>query len=230
MSGPLSLLGGMEHTPGCEPIDRRLLDAVEARTPVVTLVPAASSGRKRPNTIRLGRRYWTRLGAEVRIAVPSDDADHAADALASADVVVLPGGDPRRLDRTLRQTRLLDALLAVWRHGAALTGSSAGAIALAEWRPRLRPPAPLDLVHGFGVLRGCAVAPHYESRTIRRWARRVSRRRPDVTILGIGERSGIVGADGSFRATGPHPVALLRAGSEERFDDGDRLHLDAAGD
>lgn len=229
MSGPISLLGGMEHRPGCETIDDRLLEIVGIDEPVVTVVPVASAPRKRAFTIDLARRYWSGRGAEVRIALPGEGRpDAVRGAIEAGDVIVLPGGDPQRLVCTLRDAELVEPILDRWRQGVALSGSSAGAMALAEWRPRLRPPSLLKLIPGFGVIAGCGVAPHYENATVRRWARRVSGRHPDLRVLGLGSYSGIVGAGERFQAVGPEAFVLLRDGHESRFEDGDQVSLDVA--
>src|SRR5438105_15646405 len=78
----------------------------------------------------------------------------------------LTGGDPGLVVDVLRESPVWRAIVAAWRRGAALAGSSAGAMALGEWTlvrraypghaGRRYKPA-LDLVPRV------AIAPHFES-------------------------------------------------------------------
>src|SRR5207248_9895398 len=104
----------------------------------------------------------------------------------------LTGGDPGLVVDVLRESPVWRAIAAAWRHGAALAGSSAGAMALAEWtlvrkaypgHAQRRSKPALDLVPRV------AVAPHFE--TFRhRWVDSVLAEPPaeHVVIVGIDER------------------------------------------
>lgn len=233
MTGLLALIGGAEHTPGCEPIDQALLEATGRSAPRVVLVPAAASPRRHGETVELARRYWSRLGARFAVALTSspEDVDHALDALADADLVVLSGGHPARLCASLAGSPVRNRIVERWRNGAVLAGSSAGAMALCEWNLRLRPPNPLTLAPGLGVVGGCLVVPHFNRYGLPRWAGRAINRLPRLTVLGVDERTALIGRDGRFGVVGQGSVTSFCDGASVKHLRGGELVLPpAAGD
>jgi hypothetical protein len=67
VTGLVAALGGHEHQPGCEPIDRRLLAESGLRRPTVAVLLAATVPRRVEAKIAEATTYWHRLGARVRI-------------------------------------------------------------------------------------------------------------------------------------------------------------------
>jgi cyanophycinase len=209
--GPVALLGGHEHRHGTEGIERTLLEQLGAAAPRVAVVPVASARRQVGMVAALARTYWTALGATVRIALPdANGSRHALDVIAGADVIVLTGGVPNRLVSALGASPVWDAIIERWREGAALAGSSAGAMSLFAWRLRLYPPHPLDLVPGLGPLDGWIAAPHFGRFRAERWATAVSGRFAGLGILGIDEGTALVGRRGRFAVVGSGAVSVLR--------------------
>src|SRR4051794_34402058 len=92
-TGPTVLLGGWEHTTGCESIDESVMDHIGTRSPRVSIVPVASTPRMLPVAIDRAHRYWRSLGGTVAVALPREnDPRPAIEALDGADIVVLTGG------------------------------------------------------------------------------------------------------------------------------------------
>ncbi len=211
--GPVALLGGGEHRDGCQPIDTWLLERAGRGRGNVLVIPAASTRRTVPGTAALARNHWTALGANVTIALPDGPALTAA--VETADLVVLTGGIPDRLIAALGASDAWDRILARWREeGVGLSGSSAGAMALLEWRLRMWAPHPLALAPGLGPLRGHVVAPHFDRfvgdhPVRRRWAARQQARYEGLTVLGVDERTALVGHDGRWEVLGRGAVTLL---------------------
>jgi cyanophycinase len=125
----------------------------------------------------------------------------------------LTGGDPGLVVDVLRDTPVCEAILSAWRSGAALAGSSAGAMAFGEWtlirktypgQPRRRYKPAL------GLVAGVAVAPHFETFG-HRWVEPALAEPPveDVTILGIDERSAVVWDGNQWTARGPGTVTVI---------------------
>lgn len=228
MTGVLALHGGAEHTPGCESLDRLLLDLTGRAVPVVTVVPAASSPRRRPLSASRAEAYWRRLGALVRIAPAGEPGEvrAALDVLDEADLVVLTGGHPERLHTSLAGSPIWRRIVRRWQAGVPLSGASSGAIAFCEWRQHLTWPSPLRMVHGFGLVPGCAVAPHYDLAPAHRWATLVARRHPDLVILGIDERTALVGRNGEFEVRGRGGVTVLHGGAAVRRTVGEAVRLE----
>lgn len=221
MSGLLALLGGGEHLPGCEPIDRYLLDHTRASAPTVVVVPFASSLRTRARTVGLAVEWWERLGAQVLVCPPVWEAEPWL--FDRADVIALTGGVPDRLHGRLADTALWGRIARRWRAGAHLAGSSSGAMVLGAWRQAVRPP--FAVRPGLGLVPGVAVAPHHERPAVQRVARLRASTHPHLTILGIDERTALVGRDGQFRVLGRGRVEIHRGAWRRRLDPGDDVDL-----
>ena len=125
----------------------------------------------------------------------------------------LTGGDPGLVVDILRHSPVWAAIAAAWRRGAALAGSSAGAMAMGEWTlirkaypghaERRGKPA-LDLIPGV------AVAPHFDAFG-QRWVGSVLREPPaeDVVIVGLDERSAALWDGRAWTARGPGRVTVV---------------------
>jgi cyanophycinase len=221
--GPLALVGGDELHPGNEPQDEVLVRAAGGG-PAYVLATAA--GRQRPELAVANAVAWFgSLGLEVE-ELPATRRSQAtsagnAERARAGRFFYLVGGDPGLVPKTLADTPLWDAIVDAWRAGAALAGSSAGAMALAEWtlirdrmpgddRRRYRP--------ALGVVPGIAVLPHFETFG-HRWIDSASER-ADVVLVGIDERSAALWEDGRWRALGAGGVTVVASGDRRRFDSG----------
>lgn len=226
MNGPLALIGGWVHSLPCLPVDRRLMELVGKPRPVVTIVPFASNPRRRPQAGQTGRRFWEDLGAEVRIAVP-DPVDRlpGPDALEGTDIVVLTGGYPVRLRSALAGSPMWSRIEGMWARGVAVSGSSAGCMELCEWTVRLQPPNPFTLVPGLGLLRNCVCLPHFNRYRISRLSPRLLRL-AGLTLIGVDERTGLIGTGDDFEVIGAGSVTLVRNGAAFRYPSGARFRLD----
>jgi cyanophycinase len=223
MGGLLLLNGGDEFRPGNEPQDREL---VAAAAPGPAYVVATAARRQHPEmAVATATRWFAGLGLEleelpVYTRTDAGSADLAARA-ASAGLVYLTGGDPGLLAQTLRGTRVWAAIAGAWSEGAALAGSSAGAMALCEWtlvmarwpRHHERRLAPaLDLVPGTAVL------PHYETMGSR-WS--VEQPPEGLTLLGVDERTAAVWDGAGWHAAGAGAVTVIAGGRTDRFAPGE---------
>ena len=160
MKGPLALVGVDEFRPGCEELDRAVLDAAGADKPVVLVLPTASANQGPQMAAANGVRYFSELGAEAA-ALMVLEPEHANDgglisAVESAQAVYIAGGDPMHLLAVLKGSLLLDKLIDANRRGMAITGSSAGAMVMAAWM-RYR-----DWTLALGLVPNVTVLPHHE--------------------------------------------------------------------
>jgi cyanophycinase-like exopeptidase len=221
MPGPIGLLGGLEHYEPMLSVDRRILDEVGVFRPEVLILPLASFRSQAVACGALAVSHWSRLGARAHAVIPKSGVDRVSlEMVEGADVVVLPGGVPNRLMAALAGTSLLRAIISRWEAGAALTGSSAGAMALFERRLNLYPPDPFRLIPGFGLLDGFVVAPHFDRLRVRRWFRPFLRRMGSLGLLGIDESTGLVGRDGAMQVLGRGAVTTARADATEVWPSG----------
>ena len=220
MTGPLALVGGAEFQPGNEEQDRVLAEAAAGRPAYVV----CAAIRDRPEmAVATARRWFATLDvdiAELRVRSRGDASVAATiEAATQAGLVYLAGGDPGRTVQLLTGTPVWDAILAAWRGGAALAGSSAGAMALCRWTmvrdrwPQHDTRRPLDAL---GVVPDCALLPHYDTFG-QRWIPSAQEALGiDVTLVGVDERTAAVWRNGEWTAMGPAAVTVVRGGRQQR--------------
>jgi cyanophycinase len=223
--GPLILVGGAEFGPGNEPHDRAFASAT-AHGPAYVIATAAV--RQDPDAaVRTARRWFAGLGLEVeelRLRGRREAADPAiVEAARSGAGFYVCGGDPGLTVELLRDTPAWAAVVEAWRGGAALAGSSAGAMAFGEWsliragmshaRRRFAP--------ALGVLPGVAVVPHFEEFG-EGWL--PSLRSPDrAVLLGLDTRTAAAWLPGiGWRAMGAGRVIILDGARRQVRVDGGR--------
>ena len=217
----IALHGGGEFLPGDEPFLTAILTAAprDAGSVRVAVVPTAAA-RGRPdlagaNGVRALERVALGLGAAIEAeVVPVLDARSAADPglaarLAGATLIHLPGGDPDLIPALYPGSEAWMAILAALERGAVLAGASAGAMALAPvtWTPQ-------GMVRGLGLVPGLIVVPHVDASS---WGRVLDRygdrRPPGLGVLGLAERTGVIGRPGSpWEVAGEGEVRWLPPG------------------
>ena len=217
-AGPLILVGGAEFLPGNEPQDRLFADAAAAGPAYVIATAAVRQDPDR--AVATARRWFAALGlevAELRLRGRRDAADPSTvDAARAGRGFYLCGGDPGLVVKLLAGTPAWDAVVDAWRGGAALAGSSAGAMALGEWtliragvshaRRRFAP--------ALGLLRNVAVVPHFEEFG-EGWLPSIDAGELGATLLGLDTRTAAVWRAGvGWRAMGPGRVVVI--GDRER--------------
>ena len=228
--GPLALVGGDELNPGNEPQDRILVDAA-AGGPAFVLATAA--GRQRPElAVANAIRWFGGLGLDIE-ELPATRRSHTKDPAVvdrarSGRFFYLVGGDPGLVPRTLAGTPLWDAIVAAWSEGAALAGSSAGAMALGGWtlvRERMPGDERRRYAPALGLVPRVAVLPHFETFG-HRWVTSALETAPtaEVVLVGPDERTAAVFEDGRWTALGAGGVTVIAAdGTGKRFDAGSRI-------
>jgi cyanophycinase len=201
VTGTLALVGGDEFAEGCT-FDADLLTASGGKEVVVLATAAAY---ERPERL-IGRatEWFSSLGARVEappVFTRPDALDDRHVALVrSAAFVYLGGGSPMHLRSVLKDSPLLEALVAAWQGGATLAGSGAGADVLCD--PMVDPRGGAYTV-GLGLVGNLAVIPRYDS-----WSRDKVHRTVDiapdgVVVAGVPARTAIIrDAGGQWRADG----------------------------
>ena len=229
MPGPglVALVGGDEFKPGNEEQDKLLVTS--ASNGPAYVVPTAAARQGPAEAVDHARSWFGSLGLgleELPVLKASDaKSKELADRARAGGFFYLVGGDPGLVAQVLRDSRVWDAIVEAWLGGASLAGSSAGAMALCEhtliraaWpdRSNRRPTDALGLVPGVAVL------PHFETFG-HRWIDSARRELPDVTLLGIDERSAAVWSDGSWHAAGPGSVTVIKGEQRDRYESGARI-------
>jgi cyanophycinase len=232
-TGFLALVGGDEFKPGNDEHDRLL---VEHRAPGPAYVVPTAAARQRPDlAVATAQQWFKRLGLEV-VELPVLKRSDATltpnvELAERGGLFYLTGGDPGLVVDVLRDSPVWRAIAAAWRRGAALAGSSAGAMALGEWTlirkaypghaERRYKPA-LDLIPGL------AVAPHFETFG-HRWVDSALLEPPaeDLVIVGIDQRSAALWDGRAWTARGPGRVTVVTRRDRGVYQPGTPVQLPA---
>jgi cyanophycinase len=222
MPGLLVLNGGDEFHPGNEPQDQELIAA--AASGPSYFVPTAAARQRPELAVATGRRWFSGLGLEVGELPIYNRRDAGSRELAErasrAGLLYLTGGDPGLVARVLAGSLVWRAMLDAWEAGAALAGSSAGAMALcdrtlvmARWPHHHERRA----VPALGLIPATVLIPHYE-RFGPRW--QVGDLPAQTTLLGVDERTAAVCRDSGCRALGAGGVSVVTGSEKLRFEGG----------
>lgn len=239
MKGHLLLAGGAEFGGGMAAPDRRLLQlagvsaAGEGKSGRVCIIPAAAAFDG--NHLRAGEngvRWFRKLGANQVVWLPlidrlSADSPEVVSALRSAALIYLLGGSPGYLAQALAGSRGWQAALQAYGSGAALGGSSAGAMVLGE---AFYNPYRHEVLPGLGILPGVCILPHH-ARYGKNWAPRLRAQMPGLTLLGIDEQTGVIddGEDGAWRVYGLGSTTVYCEGDVSVYRAGDQFHIPLSG-
>ena len=199
--GPLVLVGGGEFREGLRDLDASLLKVQDADE--VAVLPTAAAFERPERAVATAVAHFGALGARVR-EVPvlgRKDADDPAnvEAVGSARVIYLTGGSPLHLRSVLKETAVWTALLEAWRAGAAVVGSSAGAMVLGD--PMVDPRGGAFTL-GLGLVESIAVVPHLGAAAEHRTLRLAPQ---GVHLLGLPEQTAVVKDAEGWRAAGALP-------------------------
>jgi cyanophycinase len=223
----LALVGGDEFNAGNEEQDRLL--AAAARPGTAFVVPTAAARQKPEQSVAHAMTWFRRLGVELEELPVLKRADAKSPTLVqrarAGGLFYLVGGDPGWVAEVLRGSAVWAAIFAAWRDGAALAGSSAGAMALcshtlirAKW-PNHVNRRPVDAL---GVVANTAVLPHYDTFG-HKWVESAQAAAPEMTLLGVDERSAAVWDGAMWLAAGPGAVTVISGAKVERFASGKRI-------
>jgi cyanophycinase len=221
MTGPLALVGGAEFQRGNADHDRLLVEAAAGRPAYVVCAAIRTHPEQ---AVATARRWFATLGAdmtELRVRTRGDASSAATvEAAHTAGLVYLAGGDPGRTVQLLRDTPVWSAIVAAWRGGAALAGSSAGAMALCRWtliRDRWPGHDTRRPVEALDVVPECALLPHYDTFGERWISSAQEALGANVTLIGVDERSAALWRDGAWTALGAGAVTVVRGDERVRF-------------
>jgi cyanophycinase len=184
------------------------------------VLPTAAARQRPELAVATATRWFEDLGLPVQElpVLRRRDAQSVqlADRARVAGLFYLVGGDPGLVVRTLAASEVWKAIADAWADGAALAGSSAGAMALcshslvmARWpRHEVRRPVP-----ALGLVPETVVVPHYE-RFGPRWT---VDGETGLVVLGIDERTAAVWDQSGWRAAGAGAVTVVREGRSQVF-------------
>jgi cyanophycinase len=224
VAGLLALVGGDEFNPGNEEQDRLLTAA--ARPGPAFVVPTAAARQKPAQSVAHATAWFQQFGLELEELPVLKRTDANSTAMAqrarAGGFFYLVGGDPGLVAKVLRGSAVWTAIFEAWREGAALAGSSAGAMALcshtlvmASW-PHHYDRRPLEAL---GAVPKTAVLPHFNTFG-KRWVESARAAAPDLDLVGIDERSAAVWDGREWRAAGPGAVTVIKGSKVTHFRSG----------
>ena len=235
MRGSVALVGAGEFLPEMAAFDRGLLDASGSDRPRVAIVPTASYPDGEEIFQRwasLGVEHFTSIGAEVEAVLvrSREEADDPANAQAvgEADLIYFSGGKPGYLLDALSESAVWSAALAANERGAVLAGCSAGAMVLGGCQVNLRRlmlPWPLRWRAALGVVPGTTVLPHYNAWPEPFTALMALQAPSGTVVLGIDERTALVGREGGWQVHGEARVTVWRGRQRQRHRAGESFRL-----
>jgi cyanophycinase len=223
--GSVIIIGGAEDKVRDRVILNRFATLAGGRDATVAVISTASSlGHE------AGERYQQVLGElgvrKVRLihAVSRTQANEDTVALALRDAtgIFLTGGNQLKLSSTVGGTRLADAVLERFRHGAVVAGTSAGASAMSSHMiafgasgatPKHRM---AQIAAGLGVLPGVIVDQHFQQRN--RLGRLLSLIAQNPSLLGLGvdeDTAGVVGPDHIMEVIGRGSITVVDGARSE---------------
>ena len=214
----ICLQGGGEFSAACRAMDAELARRAAGRVVVTAL--AGEPGRDYATATANGVRHFRAVGAGDVVGAPDarEDAEAALDAVASARLLVLPGGSPTRLLTALQTTGMAEAIRALLDDGGLVMGASAGAMVICPWTvlPDRRDGGALAVAAGLGLVGDLLVVPHWSGGSSRGdWLRSVEAAVPETTtVLGIPEESGVLVEGDVMTAVGVSPTHLLHEGRD----------------
>jgi len=219
VAGLIVLAGGAEFQKGFEGADKFLIEqAGGPDAPIVILPTAGGADGGEGMAARNGTNWFRQLGGrnvEAVMVVDRQSADDPALAakIAQAKLIYMAGGSPIFLLNSLQGSAAWNAALQAWQNGAILGGSSAGAMVLAEY---LYNPSGGGVVKALGLLEAGAIMPHHNNFG-RGWYDKLNAALPGKTLLGISEKTAMIGQGNDWQVYGKSWVTVYRAGQAAKF-------------
>ncbi|MHB8671070.1 MAG: Type 1 glutamine amidotransferase-like domain-containing protein [Acidimicrobiales bacterium] len=210
----MALVGGNEWHDGCI-FDQELLAASGAEEVVV--LPTAAAYEHPERDVARAREWFSDLGVGVRPLMvlrrpdATDDTENVS-ALRAARFIYLSGGSALHLRSVMKDSPLWDALVAAWKDGAVVAGSSAGAMVLCD--PMVDPRGGAFTL-GLGMMAQLAVIPHHDTWSPDKARRTIELAPAGLPIVAIDERTALVRSpDGAWSSSGAGRVVVFRNGAE----------------
>lgn len=213
MPGLIALVGGYEFRANCREMDRALLARVGTSARIL-VAPAAAAFEAPRQAANNGIQHLKRLGAKPHLLNVLRKEDAASDDYAAqvdkAQAVYFTGGDPVHLLETMRNSKVWNAVVALYERGGLVVGSSAGAMVFGGkmWTPGE------GWRDGLGLVPGVAVVPHHAT-VSHRWgaSQMAATLEPRVTLVGVDEATALLLPDhlvlgeGEVTVYTPEPAA-----------------------
>jgi cyanophycinase len=230
-----ALLGSGEFEPWAEAVDAWLLERAQPSPGKVLVLPTASAPEGEHVFNRwaeMGLQHYARLGVPAEVVPLHTRADaerpEVVRMLEDASLAFFSGGNPAYLAGTLAGTPFWDALREKLAQGLAYGGCSAGVACLGERAPdsAIRQLGPDRWQPGLGLFPRILFGPHWDRvNTYRPGLREfiISSLPPGCTLVGVDERTALVGDGHAWTVMGSSGVHLLRSGTWRDYQAGESI-------
>ena len=227
--GHLLLEGGAEFGGQMRTPDLRAIELAGGFNAPLRIIPtAAAPDDNHNNAGSFGVRWFESLGVRDVESLPLIDKASANNenitmALHEAKFVYMLGGFTHYLSQTLSGSRAWQGVVDAYDSGAVIGGSSAGAMVMCEFYYHHNEG---KVYKGLNLVPNSLVLPHHNSFG-KRWAPKLLKEIPNVTLIGIDEQTGMLdnGENHSWNVYGPGEVTLYRNGDVETYKAGETFSL-----
>jgi len=225
----LLLAGGAEFGGQMRDPDLRAIELAGGFDAPICIIPtAAAPDNNHQRAGNNGIRWFQSLGAKDVTTVPLLSRIRAEDqgiaqTIREAKLIYLLGGFPHYLGQTLKDSLVWGAALEAHQNGAVIAGSSAGAMVLCQF---YHDPGTGRVQGGLNLISNSIVLPHHNTFG-KSWAPKLLTKFPNVTLLGIDERTGMVndGDNNRWNIYGAGVVTLYRRQAVETYAVGQKFSL-----
>jgi cyanophycinase len=222
--GYLLLEGGAEFGGRMRDPDLQAIALAGGFNAPIRIIPtAAAPDNNHQRAGNNGIRWFQGLGAKDVVSLPLIDKPSAnnpeiAKSLRAAKLIYLLGGFTHYLGQTLKDSLAWQAALDAYREGAIIAGSSAGAMVMCQF---YFDPSSGKVVDGLNLVPNSLVLPHHNTFG-KSWAPKLLKKVPDVTLLGIDERTGMLndGENNTWNIYGAGKITLYCNGAVEMYSAG----------
>jgi len=212
--GYLLLEGGAEFGGRMRDPDLRGIELAGGFNAPIRIIPtAAAPDNNHQRAGNNGIRWFQSLGAKDVLSVPllskiRADDKNIAQSLREAKLIYMLGGFTHYLGQTLKGSLAWEAVLEAYQNGAVIAGSSAGAMVMCQF---YYDPSAGRVHEGLSLLPNSLVLPHHNTFG-KSWAPKLLKKRPNVTLIGIDEQTGMIndGNDNSWNVYGRGAVTIYR--------------------
>jgi len=217
MTGTIALQGGGAFAANDE-LDARLLAAAGADRVVV--LPTADAFEQPARLVAAAMNWAERMGVQVEALmvlrrVEAMEADAAA-VVRGAKAVYLVGDQPLHLRSVLKDTPLLDALVAAWDNGAVVAVAGEATSVVCTHMVDSRGGA---FTVGLELVTTATFVPRRNRWSPDKWHRTVELAPPDLPVVGIDEATALVhGGPGEWTVVGDGEVQVFLAGRRVDLD------------
>jgi cyanophycinase len=224
IGGVLGLMGSGEFEPWAEEAERAVLERANGDGSVAIIpLAAALEGETFSDWAAKGLRHYERLGVPARVVEFKTRSDAHDETLLvqldRASVIFLSGGTPAFLADAVAGSPLGESITRALERGAGVVGCSAGACLLGEAAPESVTDAVDERlwVQGLRLVPNAWVVPHWDALDrytggLRAYFR--SRVPPDGVLIGVDERTMLVGRGEAWRVFGEGTATVGWRGAE----------------